>query len=48
MNHNDFAGFFSADAIQAAIRQANASNQDGSGGNDDDADSGENESDDGT
>lgn len=25
--HSDFAGFFSADAIEAAVRQANASRQ---------------------
>lgn len=44
-DHVDFAGFFSADAIEAAVRQANATREQSHDGGDDDA-SGEQEEDD--
>ena len=40
--HSDFAGFFSAEAIEAAVRQANANREqapgEGGSGEDDDSD----------
>ena len=36
--HSDFAGFFSADAIEAAVRQANANRNSEEKGDDEDDD----------
>lgn len=48
--HPSFAGFFSADAINAAVRQANASRRQGNTNNqeDDDDDNGSDTDSDGT